>query len=256
MPARNLPRPVPGPVTAGYGWRTLPNGLRNFHNGIDLAWLYRDPVGSRRVLAPLDGVALVGVNALAGNFVSLPIGDGYSTRFAHLESVAVKTGQGVRRGDLLGVMGATGSQVFGVHLHVDVFAPDGTRVDPELYYGDAYVGTLAPASGGVAPILIDESEHVEMKLIRTPDGTVSLVTPSAVVPITAASHLTILVRVLKSSPGEWVSLTAAEADVVRAYVAKANAAGGSSEAVADLKPVLDAIKTLPAATVAALKAAL
>lgn len=229
MPARNLPKPVPGPVTSPYGPRILPNGAPSFHNGQDYAWLYRDPVGSKRVLAPLDGVALVGRNGLIGNFVSLPLGDGYSTRFVHLDSVAVRSGQGVRRGDLLGIMGATGSQAFGDNLHVDVFAPDGSRVDPADHYSDTYVGSLAPASGGAVPFPLDESEP-DMRLIRTPDSSVFLVTAAGVKPITSAAHLALLQRVLKAEPGEYVNLTAAEAAIVRGYFAPP-AVNGSALAV-------------------------
>lgn len=167
MPARNLPKPVPGPVTSGFGPRPTPPSP---HSGVDYAWLYRDPVGSRRVLAPLDAVALVGRNDAVGNFVSLPLGDGYSTRLAHLASVAVKTGQGVRRGDLLGIMGDTGYQAAGVHLHVDVFTPDGKRVDPAGFYSDTYVGSLAPASIGGTPIEPERRRNTMSTLYYTKDA--------------------------------------------------------------------------------------
>lgn len=67
----------------------------------------------------------------------------------------------------------------------------------------------------LAPI---ESEP-EMRLIRTPDSSVFLVTAAGVKPITSAAHLALLQRVLKAEPGEYVNLTAAEAAIVRGYFA-------------------------------------
>lgn len=64
--------------------------------------------------------------------------------------------------------------------------------------------------------LTPESEH-EMRLIRTPDSSVFLVTAVGVKPITSAAHLALLQRVLKAEPGEYVNLTAAEAAIVRGY---------------------------------------
>lgn len=87
--------------------------------------------------------------------------------------------------------------------------------------------------------LAPESEH-EMRLIRTPDSTVLLVTAAGVKPITSAAHLALLQRVLKAEPGEYVNLTAAEGAVVRGYFTPPPAATGAAlnvdavaEAVAD-----------------------
>ena len=116
--------PVPGPVTSPYG----PRGA-GFHHGVDFGWLIADPVKSRNIYAPASGTVTVGWNALVGNFVEIPTDLGL-LRLAHFDSVAVKSGDQVVQGQtFLGVMGRTGQQSNGVHLHVDLFMKDG-RVDP------------------------------------------------------------------------------------------------------------------------------
>jgi hypothetical protein len=173
---QNVPKPARGPWGDGYGWRTLPDGSRNFHNGRDLQWLNVDPAGSQKVYAPVSGRVIVDDNALIGNFVSLPLGDGWSTRLCHFAEVAVVNAQHVERGQYLGRMGATGSQAFGVHLHIDVFDPAGRRHDPSLFYSDTFVGALAPASG--PPTLIPKASD-PMSFIASRNGTAWLVTPGA-----------------------------------------------------------------------------
>lgn len=142
-----LSRPCTGPITSPYGprpWLTE----SPFHNGQDYGWLLVDPAGTRKVYAPTSGRVVVGWNYKVGNFVSLPIGDGFSTRLCHFASVAVANGQYVNRGDYLGLMGSTGSQAAGIHLHVDVFTPAGGRVDPAHFYTQP----LAQAGVTVTPI--------------------------------------------------------------------------------------------------------
>ena len=120
--------PVPGRVTSPYG----PRG-QGFHNGVDYGWLLADPVRSRNVYAPASGVVTVASNALVGNYIELPTTIGL-LRLAHFASIAVRSGTRVVQGQtLLGVMGETGSQSSGVHLHVDLFMKDG-RVDPSPHF--------------------------------------------------------------------------------------------------------------------------
>ena len=43
----------------------------------------------------------------------------YTNRFAHLASTTLKVGDTVNRGDIIGIMGNTGSEKTGIHLHTD-----------------------------------------------------------------------------------------------------------------------------------------
>jgi hypothetical protein len=44
----------------------------------------------------------------------------HTSRFAHLAETKLKVGDTVKRGDVIGVMGNTGSEKTGIHLHIDV----------------------------------------------------------------------------------------------------------------------------------------
>lgn len=120
--------PVPGPITSPYGPRKI-----GFHNGQDYGWLLADPDGSKHIYSPATGVVSVGWNVLVGNYVLIATST-VTIRLAHLASVAVKTGQTVTQGKtFIGVMGRTGAQTFGIHLHVDVYQ-NGSRVNPAPYF--------------------------------------------------------------------------------------------------------------------------
>lgn len=120
--------PVPGPITSPYGPRKI-----GFHSGQDYGWLLADRDGSKLIYAPATGTVTVGRNALVGNYV-LIASQGVTIRLAHLASVRVKTGQIVTQAQtLIGIMGNTGAQSLGVHLHVDVYRGSG-RVNPAPYF--------------------------------------------------------------------------------------------------------------------------
>ena len=55
----------------------------------------------------------------------------FSTRYAHMSSVAVSTGQYVTAGTIIGYEGNTGNS-FGAHLHFEVYE-NGTRVNPARF---------------------------------------------------------------------------------------------------------------------------
>lgn len=57
---------------------------------------------------------------------------GYSTFYAHLESISVKAGDQVKKGQEVATVGSTG-QSTGPHLHYEV-RKDGTHVNPADYY--------------------------------------------------------------------------------------------------------------------------
>lgn len=69
-----------------------------------------------------------------GNYVKLRHDDGYYTLYAHIayNTVKVKVGERVRKGQVLGYMGNTGYS-FGGHLHFEVRNRSDVRIDPTPY---------------------------------------------------------------------------------------------------------------------------
>jgi murein DD-endopeptidase MepM/ murein hydrolase activator NlpD len=67
-----------------------------------------------------------------GKMVEIDHGFGYRTRYAHMHDFAVKRGQQVKRGDLIGYVGNTGLST-APHLHYEVFI-NNQRVDPVHYF--------------------------------------------------------------------------------------------------------------------------
>jgi murein DD-endopeptidase MepM/ murein hydrolase activator NlpD len=92
----------------------------------------------------------------AGNYVALRLGDGRYAFYEHLRpgSVTVRPGQRVRRGEVLGALGFTGSSV-GPHLHFHVAdgpSPVGAEGRPFTLDGFDLLGRYAdPAQIGEAP---------------------------------------------------------------------------------------------------------
>ena len=123
----------PGSVwlSSTFGMRTSPfTGKRQFHPGVDLAGAKGTPI-----LAPAKGrVAFVGKNGSLGLSIEIRHDSTYKTTYGHLSKGAVKKGQNVERGDVIGYMGDTG-RTTGYHLHYEV-EKDGKRVNPVDYMMD------------------------------------------------------------------------------------------------------------------------
>ncbi len=97
------------------------------HEGIDITAAY-----GTRIIAPAAGrVTKVGWESGYGNMVEMDHGYGLETRYAHMSRWAVRVGQSVKRGDLLGYVGSTGLST-GPHLHYEVRV-NGRAVDPLRY---------------------------------------------------------------------------------------------------------------------------
>ena len=63
-----------------------------------------------------------------GILVMIDHGHGVETRYAHLSRVAVRVGQRVARGDIIGYSGNTGNST-GPHLHFEI-RRNGVALDP------------------------------------------------------------------------------------------------------------------------------
>jgi murein DD-endopeptidase MepM/ murein hydrolase activator NlpD len=120
--------PAEGEITSNYGRRPDPfSGQNSFHTGIDISCDSRTPIK-----ATADGmVSHSGWIAGSGNVVILEHGFGFSTAYAHNTSNAVKVGQKVKRGDIVGYVGSTGKST-GPHVHYEVWK-NGKTVDAQKY---------------------------------------------------------------------------------------------------------------------------
>lgn len=116
----NFTWPVPGVsnITSGFGarWGTV-------HKGIDIssAGIYGKPIvaaDSGKVIMAGWGNYGTGYGGY-GNVVAINHGGGYSTLYGHCSSVAVSTGQVVKKGQVIAYVGSTG-QSTGPHLHFEI----------------------------------------------------------------------------------------------------------------------------------------
>ncbi len=119
--------PVGGPISSYFGKRTW-HGRRRKHEGIDIAANKGAPVRSAR-----SGHVIYSDNKLSGygKMVIVRHADSFTTVYSHLNEFAVKKGQFVSRGQLLGKVGRTG-RASNYHLHFEV-RNDKKPVDPLLY---------------------------------------------------------------------------------------------------------------------------
>jgi len=109
--------PAPGNWTSEFGYRVHPvEGKYKMHTGLDIAGTKWTPVH-----ATADGVVSVSGadHGGYGNLVVISHGNGYSTKYGHLNRILVTRGQKVKRFDLIGFMGNTGVAT-GVHVHYEV----------------------------------------------------------------------------------------------------------------------------------------
>lgn len=87
--------------------------------------------------APFDAKIFLFSETGGGDWIRFIRADGYRVETAHLSKRLVTTGQTVKEGQHVGVTGNTGVITTGPHLHVQVFDPQGRRVDPEQFFKDS-----------------------------------------------------------------------------------------------------------------------
>lgn len=118
-----------------YGWRVHPIwGDLRWHDGLDLSGAY-----GLNVYAAADGtVSFAGNEDGYGNKVVIQHSNGISTLYGHNQSISVKSGDAVKKGQLIAYMGSSGDST-GPHLHFGAFN-NGTSFDPLDLYKSSLVG--------------------------------------------------------------------------------------------------------------------
>ena len=117
-----------GWISSRYGMRIDPfNGDREMHRGLDIANRFGAPV-----LAASRGiVTFAGKMKGFGTMIDIDHGYGYVTRYGHMSSLAIRVGDEVTDGQIIGRIGSKGRST-GPHLHYEVHRY-GQALDPASY---------------------------------------------------------------------------------------------------------------------------
>lgn len=122
--------PVKGRISGRFGSQRIYQGVPgSYHSGLDIA-----PGNGVPFVAPADGVVVLAASkpfSLEGNLLIIDHGMGLNSAFLHSSRLAVKEGDHVRQGQLIGYIGATG-RASGPHLHWSLKWRD-ARLDPLLF---------------------------------------------------------------------------------------------------------------------------
>jgi len=111
-------------VSSYFGWR-----YGRMHYGVDIF----DARGSAIYAAESGTVtSYTGTHSGYGLIVEISHGNGYTTRYAHLESMLVKAGDRVQKGQKIATMGDSGTTSSEPHLHFEIRC-DGVPYNPMFY---------------------------------------------------------------------------------------------------------------------------
>jgi murein DD-endopeptidase MepM/ murein hydrolase activator NlpD len=117
-------------IASGFGYRIDPvYKTTRFHAGLD----FTAPIGTP-IYATADGtVKESGFNTGGfGNHVVINHGYGYVTLYGHMSRIAVRSGQSIKRGQVIGYVGSSGKST-GAHLHYEVIK-NGSPLDPVYFF--------------------------------------------------------------------------------------------------------------------------
>lgn len=115
-------------VSSAFGKRSDPfNQKSASHKGVDLA----SNKGNKVKTMAKGKVVRSGWAGGYGNLIEIDHGNGFKTKYAHLNKSYVKKGQTVDAGDAIGEVGSTGRST-GPHLHYEIIY-NGAPVDPGVF---------------------------------------------------------------------------------------------------------------------------
>ncbi|HXI86141.1 MAG TPA: M23 family metallopeptidase [Parvularculaceae bacterium] len=142
--AHGFAMPIAGTVTGVFGSQRILNGTpKTPHSGVDVA----APKGTP-VRAPADGVVTLAEPNMyfEGGLVLIDHGFWVESALMHMSKVEVKAGDHVKKGEEIGLVGATG-RATGPHMHWGVKWME-TPVDPQLLLADGPAPAPIAAKGG------------------------------------------------------------------------------------------------------------
>lgn len=139
-------KPVDVAIGSGFGFRSDPiTGRSALHTGLDFPAEPGTPV-----VAAAGGVVVTSEwHPAYGNLLEVDHGQGLVTRYGHNQSVVVKRGDLVKRGQTIATVGNTGRST-GPHLHFEVLL-EGAPQDPEKFLGRQPVLVEFARRPGAAP---------------------------------------------------------------------------------------------------------
>ena len=110
-------KPIRGRITSGFGRRRNPfvRAFMNFHKGLDFGASLGTPFYAARSGVVISARRMGGY----GNCIFIRHASGYVTVYAHGKKMLVKTGDVVKQGQQIGLVGRTGNAT-GPHLHFEV----------------------------------------------------------------------------------------------------------------------------------------
>jgi murein DD-endopeptidase MepM/ murein hydrolase activator NlpD len=120
--------PCIGRVTSPFGFRVHPVYTSyEFHAGLDIA-----NAKNTSIYATADGVVkLCDWQPGYGRLIVIDHGHGCRTYYGHLQKILVRYGDRIRRGQLIGLMGSTGTST-GNHVHYEI-QQDGQPTNPARF---------------------------------------------------------------------------------------------------------------------------
>ena len=124
--------PVAGRVTSTFGWRMHPLlGFMKMHKGLDIGAAWGSPIH-----AVVDGtVSFAGRAGGYGNFVKVDHQGDLVSGYGHMSRIAVRRGEHVTRGQVIGYVGSTGMST-GPHLHWEIWR-HGVSINPRTISFDS-----------------------------------------------------------------------------------------------------------------------